>query len=212
MKKGRILILLMLTAFSLLAAGCGEGKYVLSGTWYADESADIPTYVFYDSGQVKIGDAKYAYEVSGEDALVIHMNAFNQTALVDRDTKIITLFSADGKETCQLFSSPAEAAKSHETKSGALAAEMSTVLSGSWMMEDGNTTMTFEGDTCAMTASHEGQEVKTRYKVIYPAEGRVQFVTDGSEVAAEFTVEQEKDTLVFIDEDGEKVKYVRKEG
>ncbi len=45
--------------------------------------------------------------------------------------------------------------------------------------------MTFECNICTMTVNQEGQETRLRYKVIYPAEGKVQFVTDKKNVAAE---------------------------
>lgn len=211
MKKESALILLMLTAFSLIAAGCSS-KYMLSGTWYSDEGKDTPAYIFYDNGQVQIGENSYVYEMTDKDTLSIELDIDAQTAVIDRDTDEITLLDADGKEIVRLYKAQSEAAASFQTKANALTAEMTDTLSGSWMMEGGEVTMTFNGDKCTMVSVHESKEVKTVYQVAYPEAAKIQFVSSGSEVVAEFEVSISGDTLTFTDEDGNTTKYVRKEG
>lgn len=211
MKKEALLILAILAGFSLVAAGCSS-KYMLSGTWYSDEGKVTPAYVFYDNGQVQIGEDSYNYEMTDQDTLRIELDADAQAAVIDRDAEVITLLDADGKEIARLYKSQSEAAASFETKANALAAEMEDTLSGSWMMEGGGAAMAFDGDKCTMTTTHEGKEVKTVYQAAYPKEGRIQFISSGSEVVAEFAFSISSDALTFTDEEGNITKYVRKEG
>lgn len=211
MKKEAVLILVMLAGFSLVAAGCGS-KYMLSGTWYSDEGKETPAYVFYDNGQVQIGEDRYNYEMTDKDTLRIDLDIDAQAAVIDRDTDEITLLDADGKEIARMYKSQSEAAASFETKADALAAEMTDTLSGGWRMEGGEVTMIIDGDKCTMAMNHDGKVVKTVYQTAYPEAGKIQFISSGSEVVAEFTFSISGDTLTFTDEDGNVTKYVRKEG
>lgn len=211
MKKETVVILMMLAGFSLIAAGCSS-KYMLSGTWYSDANEDTPAYIFYDTGEVQIGEVRYTYEMTDKDALRIDLDGNAQNGVIDRHTDAITLLDADGKAQISLYAAQSDAAAAFEAKSNALAAAMTDALAGSWIIEDGDTVMNFDGDKCTMASIHEGKEIKTVYQVLYPAERKIQFVTSGSEVVAEFNVKIDGDTLTFTDEDGSATKYIRKEG
>lgn len=211
MKKETVVILMMLAGFSLIAAGCSS-KYMLSGTWYSDANEDTLAYVFYDTGEVQIGEARYTYEMTDQDALRIDLDGDMQNGTIDRQTDEITLFDADGKAQTRLYAAQSDAAAAFAAKSNALAATMTDALAGSWIIEDGDTVMNFDGDKCTMAGIHEGKEVKTVYQVLYPEENRLQFISSGSEVVAEFHVKINGDTLTFTDEDRRATKYIRKEG
>ncbi|MGC2873579.1 hypothetical protein ACDL92_09855 [Ihubacter sp. mB4P-1] len=211
MKKEALLIVVMLAGFSLVAAGCSS-KYMLSGTWYSDEDEATPTYVFYDNGKVEIGDDRYAYKMTDKDTLRIELDIDAMAAVIDRDTDEITLLDKDGKEIARLYKVQSEAAASFQTKEDALAVEMTDMLSGSWMMEGGEVTMIVDGDKCTMVTTHEGRQVKTVYQAAYPEADKIQFISSGNEVVAEFIFSISSDTLAFTDEDGNTTKYVRKEG
>ena len=81
-----------------------------------------------------------------------------------------------------------------------------------WMMEGGEVTMIVDGDKCTMVTTHEGKQVKTVYQAAYPEADKIQFISSGNEVVAEFIFSISSDTLAFTDEDGNTTKYVRKEG
>ena len=212
MKKETVLVLMMLAAFSLLAVGCGEGKYMLSGTWYSDEGETTPAYVFYDSGSVKIGDSEMEYEMTGTDAMVIYRKDFEQTAILDRDMNEIMLLDADGKECSRLYKAQSAAAAAFVAKADMLSAAMEDTLTGSWSMKNGEVTMSFDQDKCTMVTVHKGEPVKTVYQVAYPEAGKIQFISSGNEVVAEFDVKMSDGMLTFTDEDENVTKYVRKEG
>lgn len=210
MKKEAILILMMLASFSLVATGCGS-KYMLSGTWYSDASEDTPAYIFYDDGKVEIGGDRYTYAMTDPDALQIDMDGDILDAVIDRETDEIALLDADGEVQAGLYKGQSDAAAAFAAKSNALAAAMTDALAGSWIMEDGDAEMEFYGDKCTVVSVHKDKEVKTIYQVVYPQEGRIQYVSSGSEVVAEFSVEIQGSSLVFTDEDGSATKYIRKE-
>ena len=150
--------------------------------------------------------------MTDKDTLRIELDIDAMAAVIDRDTDEITLLDKDGKEIARLYKVQSEAAASFQTKEDALAVEMTDMLSGSWMMEGGEVTMIVDGDKCTMVTTHEGKQVKTVYQAAYPEADKIQFISSGNEVVAEFIFSISSDTLAFTDEDGNTTKYVRKEG
>lgn len=213
--KHKFCVAAILLAVMFTFTACTSEKYMLSGTWYMQAKTPVKC-VLKDDGTASFGDKEYTYKADSEDTFTFKINGDELPATMDAESTITIeggfVLYKSYSDACIQTQEKTEESQQEEAKEKPVSETSDKEkLMGKWHSKDGKVTAVFTEKELLMTAKNGSEELTTRYALSFPDDTHIKLVK-GHEIVANYDFSFYDDgTLVFKDEKGIVMEYLKEE-